>query len=334
MADQILSQDEIDALLSAMSKGEVEVGKGEGAQGPVAKPYDLASESAVLNKEFTGLEEICARFAILLAKALGNHVSNGIEVAFVSSERIRFEQFVKTCSNPTSFTLFGMEPLSGVALLTLDPGLVFSLIDCCFGGTGTALERPRQFTLIEQTILRRLVLEILGALQESWDALFPVKTAIRGTETTPDFLHFVDPKDFVIVSVFTAKTPSFSGNLYLCLSYLMLEPIREKLSPSYLSAKNTIRGWNPDVQENIKDTLVTLAVELGRTTLAVWEVLRLEQESVILLDKGPQDPVLVKVEGVPKCFGLPGVMKGNRAVQLSELLKQEGGETQNGSAGN
>lgn len=326
MVEKILSQEEIDALLSAMSEGEVDL-KPDKSEPVDLKAHDLVAQSAVLRGEFFALEEIYYRFAAATAETLLPYSSSGIEVTFVSTERVRFEDFLKSCANPTHFNLYSMDPLSGMALLAIEPGLVFSLVDCSFGGTGTPLEKPRPFTVMEQRVTNKLVAAMLKGLQTCWEPIYPVNIAVGYTETNPDFVRFVDPKDFVLLSLFSLKGKTFSGNLHLSMSYLMLEPIRDHLSPSYLVRSKTALGQNPQIRTLLADVRVNLTAELGKTVLTVRDLLKLKVNDVIHLDKGPEDTVMILVEGQPKYGGSPGVVKGNRAVQITNLFTQNGGKS-------
>jgi flagellar motor switch protein FliM len=323
MPDQILTQEEIDALLSAMDRGDVDL-----KQTPAeteASPYNLTSQSTMLRDQFSALEEVYDKFAALLQGSLSSRLQRAIAVEFASTEMVKYQQCLSAFTSPTSFIIFTMEPLIGSALLVIEPGLVFSIIDCMFGGAGKPLSRVREFTQLEQRILHKLALEILGQLQKAWQIVQPVQISIRKTESKPEYVHLVSPHDTMVAIVFAVKGKEFSGNLHFCMSALMLEPIKEKLSSKYQREKDIENTWSPQLQRLLQDTPVTLVAELGRTRQTIGTILNLQTDDVILLPTGPDDSIVVSVELVPKYRAYPGVIKGNRAVEISALLTPNGG---------
>ncbi|MCK5508923.1 MAG: hypothetical protein KAI50_10440, partial [Desulfobacterales bacterium] len=224
MSDQILSQEEIDALLSSVDKGEVdlEVDKKEAE----AKSYDLTSQSVMLRDQFYALEEVYDKFTGLLHDSLSLSLRKNLEIKFVSTEMIKFKEFLEGFSNPTSFNMFSMKPLIGASLLAIEPGLVFSLIDCMFGGSGKPITQVREFTLIEQRMMKKFAVEALNTLEKAIDVVYSVKISLKQTETKPEFVYMVGPNDLVIAVVFSVKGDEFSGNIHWCIPYLMLEPIK------------------------------------------------------------------------------------------------------------
>jgi flagellar motor switch protein FliM len=232
---------------------------------------------------------------------------------------------MRAFSGPTSFIIFNMEPLIGSALLVLEAGLVFSLIDCMFGGQGKPVSRIREFTQLEQRMVTKLAIEVLAQLQKAWQIVQTVRISVKKTESKAEFVHLVSPHDMMVVIVFAVKGKEFSGNLHVCISNLMLEPIKEKLSSKYLREKDIENTWNRQLQRLLQDTPVTLIAELGRTHQSIGSILNLQVNDVVLLPTGPEDSVVVSVDHVPKYLAYPGVIKGNRAVEISTLLNPNGG---------
>jgi flagellar motor switch protein FliM len=218
-----------------------------------------------------------------------------------------------------------MEPLIGSALLAIEPGLVFSLIDCMFGGQGKPLTRMRDFTQLEQRMIHKLALEMLGQFQKAWQIILPVRISVKKIESKPEYVHLVSPNDLMVVIVFAVKGKEFSGNVHVCLSYLMLEPIKEKLSSKYQREKDIENTWSQQLQRLLRDTPVNLIAELGRTRQTIGEILNLQRDDVLLLPTGPEDSIVISVDHVPKYLAYPGVIKGSRAVEISELLVSNGG---------
>ena len=325
MSDQILSQEEIDALLSAMDKGEVDLEEDVKQEAEVLA-YNLTSQNIMLRDQFHALEEVYDRLARLLGTSFSALLQRSIEVEFVSTEMVKYIECISAFSNPTSFTIFTMDPLIGSAMLAIEPRLVYSLIDCMFGGDGKPTERMREFTLIEQRMMRRFANEVLASLQKAWKIVDSITATLKKTEIKPDFVHLASPNDLMVVIIFGVKGQEFSGNLHICIPYLMLEPIKDKLSSKYLREKDMEHNWSEQLEMLLQDTPVTLTAELGITTRSVRDLLDLQVDDIVQLNTGPEDLVTLAVDHIPKFYGFPGIIKGNRAVEIAALQQNNGGE--------
>lgn len=326
MADQILSQEEIDALLSAMDSGEIDVAEEKHETTVEVRPYDLTTQNIMQRGQFDALEEVYDKFVNLLQGSLSNLFQRAISVKAISRETVKFGEFIKAFSNPTGFIVFGMEPLIGSALLAFEPNLVFSLIDCMFGGHGKPLEKIREFTMIERRMLQRIALAVLKDLETAWEAAYRLRLALRKIETKPEFVYLVNPSDQLIIVVFDIGTDLFSGNIHLCLPYLMLEPIKDQLSSSYLREKDRASSFGEEIHRLLVRTEVNIVAELGQTVYSVRDILNFEVDDILRLNTGPQNHVVVNIEQVPKYLGMPGVVKGSKAVQIAELIDADHGK--------
>ena len=325
MSNQILTQDEIDALLSAMERGDVDVEQGPSKEVEAA-PYNLTSQDVILRDQFSALEEVYDKFLRTVQNTLLSTMQRTITIDFVSTEMVKYQEFISAFSSPTSFNLFSMKPLIGNALLCIESNLVFSLIDCMFGGDGKPSTQIRDFTQIEQRMIKKFALDLLVRFEQSWSAIYPVQIDLKKIETKPEFVQLVPPNDVMLIIVFALKGQEFSGNFHLALPYLMLEPIKEKLSPKYLREQDLKNTWSPQLKNLLKDTFVTIIAELGRTQQTVRELINLQVEDVISLKAGPEDLISISVDQVPKYLGYPGIIKGNRAVEIAKLINSNGGK--------
>ena len=325
MSNQILTQEEIDALLSAMERGDVDLEQ-ESKKDHQAAPYNLTSQNIMLRDQFSALEEVYDKFARMVRDTLSSALQRSIGIEFVSSELVKYQEFIMAFSSPTSFSVFSMEPLIGNALLCFESNLVFSLIDCLFGGDGKPLSKVREFTQIEQRMIKKIAVDILTRFENSWSTVYPISAVLKKTETKPEFVQLVPPNDVMMIVVFAIKGQEFSGNFHLAMPYLMLEPIKERLSPKYLREKDRQHTWRPQLKELLKDTHVTMIAELGRTKQTVRELLNLHVQDIIKLKAGPEDLIFISVDQVPKYRGYPGIIKGSRAVEIVKLINSNGGK--------
>jgi len=324
MADQILTQEEVDALLSSMKAGDVdltvqeETEESSEQQIPV---YDLTSQNIMMREQFDVLDEVFDRFANYFRSSIATSFRAPIDTRLASTEMVKFGDFLEGLPNPSSFHTFRMEPLIGSALLALEPNLVFFLIDCMFGGSGRSMViQERDFTLIEQRVMRKFASDTLKDLEKAWEFVEAMQMSLGKSETKQQFVRLVAPGDMVIAVAFSVSLEEFTGQLWLCIPYLLLEPIKDKLSYKNIREAELENAWNLQLQKLLSDTEVNVSVELGKSSWRVRDVLRLREGDVVRLNTGPQNPVPVMVEKVPKMLGIPGVIAGNRAVQVTELL--------------
>ncbi|MGD9310527.1 MAG: flagellar motor switch protein FliM [Desulfosarcina sp.] len=323
MADQILSQEEIDALLSAMDSGEIDVAEEKQEVAVEVRSYDLTTQNIMQRGQFDALEEVYDKFVNLFQASLSSLFQRTIKVKIISRETVKFGEFIKAFSNPTGFIIFSMEPLIGSSLMAFEPNLVFSLIDCMFGGEGKPMEKIREFTMLERRMLQRMAAAVLKDLEKAWDAAYQLRLSLRKIETKPEFVYLVNPSDQLIIVVFAISNESFSGNIHLCLPYLMLEPIKDQLSSSYLREKDRASSFGEEIRKLLGRTEVNIVAELGRTVYSVQDILNFDVDDVLRLNTGPENNVTMKIERVPKYYGMPGVVKGSKAVQITEVIDHD-----------
>lgn len=328
MGQQILSQEEVDALLSSMASGEVEFESPEEVQTTEALDdlpvYDLTAQNIMLREQFDVLDEVHDRFANSLRNYMGNTLGVSVEIELASTEMVKFGEFMEGLSSQTSFHTFRMEPLIGQALLAIEGSLVFFLIDCMFGGTGkNSIKHERDFTLLEQRVMRKFAGDVLKDLEKAWEFVQPLSVSIGKSETKQQFVRLVSQNDLVIVVMTSVSLDRFSANMLLCVPYLLLEPIREKLSFKNMRDAELGNTWTQQLKTLLSDSEVTVAAELGRTPHTVRDILDLNRGDVIMLSTGPQDLIPVMVEKIPKFLGSAGVVAGNRAVQINSLIGRQ-----------
>jgi flagellar motor switch protein FliM len=325
MADQILSQEEVDALLSSMASGQLDFEE-DGAQDDVSSTkelsaYDLTSPNIMMREHFDVLDEIHDRFANSLRISVTTTLRMPIDAELTATETVKFGEFMEGIDNPTSLHTFRMEPLIGSGLLVIEPRLVFFLIDCMFGGTGMQeVKQQRDFTVIEQRVMRKFTADVLKELEKAWSFVEQIKISIGKSETKPQFIRLVAPNDIVVVVLFTLSIEGFNARMWLCIPYLLLEPIRDKLSYKHLRDSEMESLWGAKIEDILNDTPVKVSARIGNITQSIGDILSFQKGDLILLDTGPPDLIPVLVENVPKFLGSPGIVGGNRAVRIEEPI--------------
>lgn len=323
MPDEILSQEEIDALLSAMDQGDVDL-KDDGGYPADIVPCDMTALHPPPADRFDAMDEVYDAFQTLCRQSLESRLRLPVDVQLSSKNIVPYADFIKPHPRPTGFIPFSMSPLTGTALLVLEADLFFVILDIMAGGSGRPLGAVHDFTKIERGILHRVSSELLKRLEQAWQAVYAVSIAIRKTETNPDFLRFASAGDRMVAAGFEVVLADAPRRLHLCFPVLMLDPVKNELSSNHLQAKSLKTAFAGRMRALLNDTAVTLTAELGQSRQRVRDILRLKKDDVIILDRSPHDPVTVSVEGVPKFFGTAGVTKGNRAVNIDEIIRQAG----------
>ena len=324
---QVLSQGEVDALLKGISGGDIESGMDimPDMDPDAVIPYDLTSQDRIIRGRMPTLEIIHDRFVRMFRLTLSSALRKVIDISVRSTELIKFGEFLKTLPVPSSLNLFRMNPLRGNAIMVLETRLVFNLIDIFFGGTGELEVKAegRDFTAIEQKLVKRVVISSLEDLQTAWRPVFPIQITYSRSEINPQFVAIVPHSEVVVVATFDVEMGKAPMSLTLCIPYSMIEPIRSKLHAGFQSDQNEVDYvWINRFRENIKEAEVNVLVELGESEISVRDFLNLSVGSVITLQQESNEPLNVQVEGITKFRGYQGSYKGSLAIKISEVVYQ------------
>ncbi len=326
--NQILSQDEVDALLQGVTGGGIDTeGMGDeeeevSGDGGIV-PYDLTSQERIIRGRMPTLEIIHQRFSRTFRSAISAMLRRVVDVALVSTDMIKFGEFLKTLPVPTSLHIYKMEPLRGFALVVLETKLVFALVDVLFGGTARTQVKVegRDFTPIETYIIKRIVLKLLEDLHAAWRPVHELNIEYSRSEVNPQFAGIVPPSDLVVVVTFEMEIEDQQGNLSFCIPYSMIEPIRAKLHAGFQSDRLEVdHVWLNRLQERIMGAEVSLLSLLGKTMIDAGDLMRLRVGDIIPLDTEEEEEIDILVEGIPKFKGRPGAIKGQTALEVTSLV--------------
>jgi flagellar motor switch protein FliM len=325
----ILSQEEVDALLRGISGGEIETDILKDAlDSGEAMPYDLTSQDRIIRGRMPTLEMINERFTRSFRTSLSSLLRKVVSFTTISIEMIKFGDFLKTLPVPTSLHLFKMEPFKGNAIFIVESKVIFTLVDIFFGGSGRDPYRVEglEFSAIETNLIKKVVVSALMELEKAWSALIDCKTSYQRSETNPQFAQIVPPTDVIVLINYEMEMEFASGTLCLCIPYSMLEPVREKLQAGFQSDTLEVDTvWTGRFKENLMSSSVDILVELGRANISAKDVVDLQKGDVILLNQFAVDPLKVYVEGMLKFAASPGIYKGNQAVKIVKHYdKKEG----------
>ncbi len=324
---QVLSQEEIDALLRGVVEEEVETetGPSEEEQKEVQTFDIISQEGLIRSKRLAGLEMIHERFARTFRSSLSGMLSYSVDISNITMDMMKFGDFLKMLPVPSSLHILKFNPLSGNVLLVLETKLVFTLIDIIFGGKGddSVKIEGREFTNIEHAMILKIVNLMIKDLNAAWQSVHPLNIEYRASEVNPQFVNIAFPVDTVIVTNFEIEFEYSTGVFTLCIPYAVIEPLKEELSSGYYEEEElgeASKEWFRRLRERLLEAEVTLEVELGKATLTTKDVLNLKVGDVIMLNTETDDLLTAKVEKVPKFKVKPGTVKSNIAISIEEAI--------------
>lgn len=250
-----------------------------------------------------------------------------VQVSTISTDTIKFGDFQSSLPFPSCLHIFRMEPLRGHGLLVVENKLISAVIDTIFGGTGTQKTKitGRDFSSIEIRMIKSMIISALEDLEKSWRPVYTLTTNLVRSEVNPQFAAIVTPNDVVLVLLFKIEMGDISGTLTICLPYVAIQPIIPKLKTEFQSEKREVdHVWVSRLRAKLLKTELELVAELGTTTITPQDLMKYKVGDTIILGADVTDPLLLKVEQIPKFKGFSGVSRGNKAVQLAEKIQREG----------
>jgi len=325
---QVLTQDEVDALLKSVAGGEVETKAplDEGAKGDIM-PYDFAAQDKIIRGRMPTLEVINDRFARFFRNALSTMLRRIVDVTPVSLDILKFGDFMRSLPVPSSIHIIKVDPLRGNALVVLEAKLVFALIDCFFGGRGTSgiKVEGREFTAIEQKILYKVVDSALKEWANAWRPVHDIQFSYVRGEMNPQFAGIIPNEDVLVVVQFEVEMDEATGNTVLCIPYMLLEPLRDKLYATFQTEEkvDVDMDWLNRLKEELLRVYADLVVELGSTRITGRDLALLKVGDVILLDKNANDLLLVKVQNIPKFYAKLGKVGEIMAAQIAGFVDKQ-----------
>ncbi|MCF7935517.1 MAG: flagellar motor switch protein FliM [Synergistales bacterium] len=327
MVPEVLSQEEIDSLLQAVSSGSVDIDDiGTEEEEDKVKIYDFRRPDKFSKDQLRAIQMIHESFARQLTTMLSTMVRSMVSTEVVSVDQLTYDEVVRSLVHPTTIAVLEMYPLSGNAIMEVNPQLVFSILDRMLGGKGEPLRKPRELTEIEQTVTERVVMRFLELLEESWSTVVDIRFRFESMESNPFFVQICPGSDMVLLVTLKVTLGDTEGLVNLCIPHIVMEPMVDKLSSQHWFA-STARKVTEDVKDRLKENVgrirVPLSAELGSTSLALQDVLQLQVGDVVRLDAATNDQVCVRVGAEVKFVGTPGTRKGNNAVRVDRVLTQE-----------
>jgi flagellar motor switch protein FliM len=323
MAEDILSQEEVDALLRGIP-GEAEAGPGtQPPQGGI-RPYAIGRQERIVRRRMPALERINEQFARRLRSALSDLAHRNTEVCAGPVRILKFSELVRNLVVPASLNLIQVRPLHGMGLMVIEPALVAQLVEQMFGGDGKLRTRiaARDFTPTEIRIIRRVLDIAFDCYRNAWQPVFPLECEYVRAETSPQFATIAAPAELVVVTTFSIDLGSGSTDFHVCMPYAMLEPIRAVLHDTgYADRGHADRGdadqrWSALLASHLYGAQVELTANLATAEVTVRQLLALQAGDVIALDLEPS--ITAEVDGVPVMRCSYGVVDGSYALKVEQ----------------
>ncbi|MBT3011693.1 MAG: flagellar motor switch protein FliM [Candidatus Thiodiazotropha sp. (ex Lucina aurantia)] len=321
-ANDLLSQEEIDALLHGVDNGDVATETDVADAGGV-NSYDFTSQDRIVRGRLPTLEMINERFARLFRTSLFNMLRRTADLSVSGIQMQKFSEFVHSLFVPTSLNMIRVPPLRGKGLFVIDPKLVFSVVDNYFGGSGrfhTKIE-GRDFTPTENRVIQLLLNRAFEDLEVAWKPVFQVKFEYSGSEVNPQFANIVSPSEVVVVTSFHVDLESGGGDFHVCMPYSMLEPIRELLDAGVQSDRGERdERWERSLKEEILAAKIELSSILTEVQISVKELAELKEGDIIPIEMPEQ--VDVEAAEVPVFKAKLGVSDGSYALKINNWIQQ------------
>jgi flagellar motor switch protein FliM len=329
---QVLSQDEVDALLNAVNDdSETSGGSGDSADGSDEnsqsdaniQPYDLTNQDRVIRGRMPILEIIYERFIRQFRVSLSNSLRKISTISMISTDLLKFGEFVNTLPIPSCMCIMRFNELRGPALIVFESKLAYAIIDSYFGGTDRPFTKieGKEFTSIELSFMRRVMDMAINDLEEAWAPVHRIDAQYVRTEINPQFVGVVPPSDVIITTTFEVEFESASGTIMVVIPYSTIEPIKQKLSSSYQTDNDVVDTlWTRSMQEHIQHAQATAVVKLGETEMTIGDLVGLQVGDIIPLSQEVSGELDLEIEDSKKLKCLIGVYKGSRAVQITRRI--------------
>ncbi len=318
--NDVLSQDEIDALLHGVDSGSVKT-EDVPAAGE-ARQYDFTNQVRIVRGRMPTLEMINERFARLFRTALFNMLRRAPEVAVAPVRMQKFSEYVHSLHVPTNLNLVKILPLRGTGLVVLDPKFVFAVVDNFFGGSGRfAKIEGREFTATETRVIHMLLKHVFACVKEAWSHVARLDIEYINSEINPHFANIVSPTEIVVITSFHCELDGGGGDVHITMPYAMIEPMRELLDAGVASDRvEHDERWGQALREEIEDAEVELSTLLGRSRMTMQQLLDMQVGDIIPCDFTGRATILA--EDVPVFRGTFGVSHGQQAVQIEERVNR------------
>jgi len=323
---EVLSQSEIDNLLAALSTGELDVENMQQTEEKQVKNYDFSRPTKFSKEHLRTLEIIFEHYGRLLSTNLPVYLRKNVQVAVASSETVTFSEFTNALSNPVILGIINFAPLNGTIIIDMATNLAYAIIDRMLGGGGTPLEKSREFSEIELSILHKVLVTMTQLLREPWKNVVDISPVLNRVETNSQFAQVIAPNDMIAIVTLNIKIGDVEGFLNFCLPFFTLEEVMDRLNTKYWFAsmqENRDENFGDYIETMIRKVSVPVKAVLGKSTISVSDFMNLQVGDCIRLDSKVDEDMDVYVGNIRKFTALPGASKDAYAVRITSVIREE-----------
>lgn len=323
---EVLSQSEIDNLLKAISTGELDAEEYKNKDEKQVKAYDFARPSKFSKEHLRTLEIIFEHYGRLLYTNLPAYLRKSVQVEVINSEAVAYSEFSNALSNPVLLGIVDFAPLKGNIVIELATNLGYAIIDRMLGGEGESFDKKRDFSEIEIILIERIMTICVDLLREPWQNVVEIQPRLTKIETNPQFAQIISPSEMIAIVTLSLKVGDVEGLMNICLPYICLEEVMDKLNTKYWFS--TMKEKDENTYEDIIETLISKAqipvrAILGNSTISVNDFVNLQKGDIIKLDSHIGEELDVYVGNIRKFKALPGTSSDDYAVRVTSIVREE-----------
>ncbi len=322
----ILSQSEIDNLLKQLSEGDLDVDQIQGEDEKQVKNYDFSRPTKFSKEHLRTLEIIFEHYSRLISTNLPVYLRKNVQVSVASSETVTFSEFSNALSNPSVLGIVNFAPLNGNIIIEIATNLCYTMLDRMLGGSGQPLEKSRDFSDIELTILQKLLVMFTQLMREPWKNVVEISPVLSRLETNPQFAQVIAPSDMIAIVTLNMKIGDVEGMVNICLPFFTLEDVMDKLNTKYWFStmqENHDEHYEEYIESMIRRVDIPIKAVLGKSTISVNDFLNLQVGDCIRLDSRVDTDMNVYVGNIKKFTALPGTDRDSYAVQITSVIREE-----------
>ncbi|MCR5619824.1 MAG: flagellar motor switch protein FliM [Lachnospiraceae bacterium] len=323
---EILSQNEIDALLNQLSSGELDVESISNAEEKPVKDYDFSRPTKFSKEHLRTLEIIFEHYGRLISTNLPVILRKNAQVTVASSETVTFSEFTNALSNPSILGIVGFEPLGGNIIIDLATNIAFSMIDRMLGGEGTPLDKTREFSDIEISILQKIMVMFTQLLRDPWKNVLEVSPVLTRLETNPQFAQIIAPGEMIAVVTLNIKIGDVEGFMNMCLPFITLEDVMDRLNTKFWYStmqENKDENAKENIEAMLKRVIIPVKAVLGTSKISVSDFMNLQVGDCIRLDAKVDSDMNIFVGNIKKFTALPGASDDQYAVRVTSVIREE-----------
>ena len=323
---EVLSQSEIDNLLAAFSSGELDADQMQEPEEKQVKNYDFSRPTKFSKEHLRTLEIIFEHYSRLISTNLPVYLRKNVQIAVASSETVTFNEFTNALSNPVILGIINFAPLNGTIIMDLATNLGYAMLDRMLGGSGVPLEKSREFSEIEMSIIEKILVMFTQLLREPWKNVIDISPVLQRLETNPQFAQVISPNDMIAIVTLNMKIGDVEGFMNVCLPFFTLEDVMDKLNTKYWFStmqENHDENYEAYIESLIRKADIPIRAVLGKSMISVNDFMNLQVGDCIRLGSRVDDDMNIYVSNIKKFTAFPGAEKGSYAVRITSVIREE-----------